>query len=89
MSLTVAQARDDSGELRAAAEAGVLEWDAVRDLSEIVDTPTDQLRDGADVTLFKALGIGLSDVALGAEVLRRAKSAGAGSAIQTSKLAHH
>ena len=85
---SVAQARDDSGELRAAVEAGDLSWDAVRDLSEIVDTPPDELRTETDITLFKALGIGLSDVALGAEVLRRAKLAGAGRTIETAQLTH-
>jgi len=32
----------------------------------------------ADVTLFRAMGIGLADVALGAEVVRRAAASGAG-----------
>lgn len=85
---SVAQARDDSGELRAAVEAGDLSWDDVRDLAEIVDTPPDELRTETDITLFKALGIGLSDVALGAEVLRRAKLAGAGRTIETAQLTH-
>lgn len=85
---SVAQARDDSGELRAAVEAGDLSWDDVRDLSEIVDTPPGELRTETDITLFKALGIGLSDVALGAEVLRRAKLAGAGRTIETAQLTH-
>jgi ornithine cyclodeaminase len=85
---SVAQARDDSGELRAAVEAGDLSWDDVRDLAEIVDTPPDELRTATDITLFKALGIGLSDVALGAEVLRRAKLAGAGRTIETAQLTH-
>lgn len=86
---SVAQARDDSGELRAAAEAGELAWDDVRDLAEIVDTPPTELRSATDITLFKALGIGLSDVALGAEILRRAKLAGAGRRIETAQLTHH
>jgi ornithine cyclodeaminase len=85
---SVAQARDDSGELRAAVGAGDLSWDDVRDLAEIVDTPPDELRTATDITLFKALGIGLSDVALGAEVLRRAKLAGAGRTIETAQLTH-
>jgi len=33
---------------------------------------------GADVTLFRAMGIGLADVAVGAEIVRRARAAGAG-----------
>jgi ornithine cyclodeaminase len=35
----------------------------------------------ADLTLFKAMGMGLSDVALGAEVLARARAAGRGLAL--------
>jgi ornithine cyclodeaminase len=34
--------------------------------------------EGADVTLFRALGIGLADVALGAELVRRAAASGTG-----------
>lgn len=86
---SVAQARDDSGELGAAADVGQLSWDDVRDLAEIVETPPEELRSETDITLFKALGIGLSDVALGAEILRRAKLAGAGRGIETSQLTHH
>jgi ornithine cyclodeaminase len=33
---------------------------------------------GADVTLFRAMGIGLADVAVGAELVRRAHAMGAG-----------
>jgi len=34
--------------------------------------------EGADVTLFRAMGIGLADVALGAELVRRAAASGTG-----------
>ncbi len=82
------QARDDAGELRAAVDAGLLDWSAVRGLEAVVDEPTAALRSPGDVTLFKALGVGLSDVALGVEVLRRAREAGAGSAIAAPAIAH-
>lgn len=45
-------------------------------LSEVVDR--DDARDGADLTVFKAMGIGLADLALGAEILDRARARGAG-----------
>jgi alanine dehydrogenase len=86
---SVAQARQDSGELIAAAGAGLLDWSDVRGLSEVVDESPTALRKPDDITLFKALGVGLSDVALGAEVLRRANDAGVGQPVRTPALIHH
>lgn len=68
------QAEHDSGELRAAADAGAVRWDAVLELGELVAGSPGR-RDPEDITLFKALGVGLADVALGIEVLRRAQVA--------------
>lgn len=85
---SVAQARDDAGELRAAAEAGVLDWTNVQGLDAVVDETPAGLRRPTDITLFKALGVGLSDVALGAEVLRRALNAGAGLVLPARRAAH-
>ena len=82
------QARDDAGELRAAVEAGLIDWSGVRGLEAVVDQPTAALRRPGDVSLFKALGVGLSDVALGVEVLHRAGDAGAGRALAAPALAH-
>ena len=82
------QAREDAGELRAAVEAGLIDWSNVRGLEAVVDEPTAALRRPGDVSLFKALGVGLSDVALGVEVLRRARDAGAGHALAPPALAH-
>lgn len=84
---SVAQARDDAGELRAAADAGLLDWPSVRGLDEVVGR--DVARGAGDITLFKALGVGLSDVALGAEILRRAHAAGAGRPLPAPAAAHH
>lgn len=75
---SVEQARNDSGELRAAVDQGLLAWDGVRELSDVLDTPTGDLRSDTDITLFKSLGVGLSDIALGTEILRRAAEAGRG-----------
>lgn len=72
------QARSDSGELRAAAEAGLLDWSQVASLADVIADPRLGRTKASEITLFKALGIGLSDVALGAELLRRARAAGVG-----------
>jgi ornithine cyclodeaminase len=86
---SVTQARDDAGELRAAAACGLLDWDRVRGLDDVVDRRPEALRVPTDITLFKALGVGLSDVALGAEILRRAHAAGAGWQLPARAVAHH
>jgi len=86
---SVDQARDDAGELRAAADSGLMRWEDVRGLESIVDRLPSELRSPTDITLFKALGVGLSDVALGAEVLHRAQEAGAGTALPVRAVAHH
>ncbi len=85
---SLAQAHDDAGELRAAVDAGLLEWSAVRGLEAVVDQPTAALRGPGDVSLFKTLGVGLSDVALGVEVLRRARDSGAGRQLAAPAIAH-
>jgi alanine dehydrogenase len=83
-----AQARDDAGELRAAHAAGLLSWADVRSLSDVIDRELTDLRRDTDVTLFKALGVGLADVALGAEVLRRARLDGLGHPLPASFAGH-
>jgi ornithine cyclodeaminase len=86
---SLGQARDDAGELRAAADAGQLDWELVRGLDDVVQSAPDALRGPGDITLMKTLGVGLSDVALGAEILRRAQAAGAGRPLPRPTLAHH
>jgi ornithine cyclodeaminase len=83
------QARDDAGELRAAAAAGQLDWELVRGLDGVVQSATGALRGPGDITLMKTLGVGLSDVALGAEILRRAQAADAGRPLPRPALSHH
>jgi len=68
---SIPQAEDDAAELRAAVEEGLLQWDAVRSLASLTAPSTSGSRNTDDITLFKALGIGVSDVALGVELLRQ------------------
>jgi ornithine cyclodeaminase len=72
------QAREDSQELQSAVGAGLLRFEDVVDLAELVADPERGRTTDDQITLFKAQGVGLSDVALGAEILTRAIRAGAG-----------
>jgi alanine dehydrogenase len=69
---SVPQARDDAGELRAAVDAGLFHWDSLHSLASVIAGDAADGRGGGDaITLFKAVGIGVSDVALGNELVRR------------------
>jgi ornithine cyclodeaminase/alanine dehydrogenase-like protein (mu-crystallin family) len=83
------QAKSSSGELRAAVADGRLAWEQVRELGEILAGRAPGRGGEDEVTFFKAMGVGIADVALGAEVLRRAHAAGAGSPLPTRQAAHH
>ena len=56
---------------------GAGDWSTVRPLSELVAAKTTRPK-GADITLFKAMGMGLSDLALGIEILKRVRAKGGG-----------
>jgi alanine dehydrogenase len=53
------------------------DWSSVRPLSELVAAKSER-PPGADITLFKAMGMGLSDLALGIEILKRVRAKGGG-----------
>jgi alanine dehydrogenase len=52
-------------------------WDTVLPLSRVI-AAGDGRPPGADLTLFKAMGMGISDLSVGVEVLRRARANGVG-----------
>lgn len=51
-------------------------WDAVKPICQLVGADATR-PDGADLTLFKAMGMGISDLSLGVEIFRRAEAASA------------
>lgn len=74
----VAQAKVESGDLRAASEAGAFTWlDAVR-LSDIVAGAVVGRTADDQITLFESLGIGLWDVAAASHVYDAARVQGRG-----------
>lgn len=76
------QCRELSSELRAFyASAGA--WSTLQTLADVV--ASDEHRpDGADLTLFKGMGSGIEDLALGMAVLERATKDGSGSHVARS-----
>jgi ornithine cyclodeaminase len=60
------------------------DWSKVRPLSELVAAKAERPKD-ADITLFKAMGMGLSDLALGIEILKRVRAKGGGRAVPHPK----
>lgn len=56
------------------------DWSQVSTLSAVINgTQASEL--GGDITLFKAMGMGISDLSLGAEVLQRARDRGRGRSV--------
>ena len=74
---SVGQARELASELQAAFGASDERWARVRTLSDLLATGARRPSE-ADVTVFKALGLGLADVVLGSHVLQRARSQSVG-----------
>jgi alanine dehydrogenase len=72
------QARLESGDLIEPVAAGVLDWLEVHELQEVVAGEVQGRQSSSDVVVFKSNGLAAWDLALGADVLRRAREAGVG-----------
>jgi alanine dehydrogenase len=77
---TLAGVRELSREFRDRFGSDEAAWRAVTPVSALVANGATRTRD-CDVTLFKAMGMGLSDLALGVEVLARAERRGGAHAL--------
>jgi len=62
------------------------DWSAVQPLSQVIAAGRKRAP-GDDVSLFKAMGMGISDLALGTELVRRARDRGVGRAFAQPKKA--
>jgi alanine dehydrogenase len=65
----------EAGEFIDLAEAGLLDWNKVKPLHEII-TASGIQRGDRDITLFKSLGVGLEDVAVASVIYDRAIASG-------------
>ena len=71
-------AKIESSDLIDPIEAGVLDWLEVHELQEVVAGNIAGRQDDTDIVVFKSNGLAAWDVAIGAEVLRRARDLGVG-----------
>jgi alanine dehydrogenase len=75
-----------SKEMAAQYGSDPLRWEKVQSLARLVADARPRAG-SSDLTLFKAMGMGISDLALGAEIYQRARAAGVGRAIPQPKKA--
>ncbi|HXF05710.1 MAG TPA: ornithine cyclodeaminase family protein [Blastocatellia bacterium] len=66
------QAKIECGEFLVAIEKGILCWEAIHELAEVVSGRLPGREDASQITLFKSLGIAIEDVAVGLRVYERA-----------------
>ena len=64
-----------------AVEEGIREWSSIHDLADIVAGRETGRATPDDVTLFKSVGLAIEDVAMAAEIVKRAREAGLGTAL--------
>jgi alanine dehydrogenase len=69
------QAKQEAGDLIAPVGNGTLTWDRVRELGEVLAGKVEGREHLDEITLFKSLGIGLEDVAVGGWVYQKASEA--------------
>lgn len=75
------QARLECGDLLEPVEKGLLHWDRVHELADVVAGHVPGRIDPADITIFESQGLAVEDVAVAAVVYERAKAEGAGQQI--------
>ena len=71
-------ARIESGDLIESVAAGQLDWLEVQELHDVVSSELPGRQSDADIVLFKSNGIAPWDLAIGHEVVRRARERGVG-----------
>jgi alanine dehydrogenase len=74
-------AKLESGDLIEPVEAGVLDWLEVHELQEVVAGDVAGRQSDDDVVVFKSNGLAAWDVAIGAELVRRARERGIGTTL--------
>lgn len=72
---SIEQAKIEAGDLAQPIEDGLLRWESVREISDVVSGKTSGRRSNDEITVFKSLGIAIEDIAVGALVYERAREA--------------
>ena len=74
----VEQAKTECGDLMQPIERGLLRWEDVRNLYEVVSGAVPGRTDAKQITLFASQGMALEDIAVGARLYKLAKERGVG-----------
>lgn len=74
----LAQAKIESGELMMPAARGLVMWEGMRELWQVVSGEVSGRDSGDEITLFKSLGMALWDIAVGKAVYDKAVASGQG-----------
>jgi len=72
------QAKIECADLVLPIDAGLLGWDSILELGQIVTGEKKGRTSPSDITLFESQGIGMEDVAVAAHIFAKAKSEGVG-----------
>ena len=75
----VEQAKLECGDLLYPIERGVLRWDQVSNLSDVVNDRVKGRSSNNDITLFESQGLGIQDITTGLRIYEIAKEVGKGS----------
>ena len=70
--------RIEAGDFTQSIIAGVVHYDAMFELSDLINGNYPGRTDPEEITLFKSVGLAIEDVALGHAILERAEAAGVG-----------
>ncbi len=76
------QARLEAGDFVAALNAGILHWSDIIELAPLLVGRYPGRQSPEDITVFKSLGLGLEDIALGVRLLELARQRGLGRPLQ-------
>jgi ornithine cyclodeaminase len=77
----VEQARVECGDLVAALEQGVIRWDDVRELGEVVAGRRPGRTGPGQITLFESQGVAMEDIAVAVRLVARARERRVGTEI--------
>lgn len=75
---SIEQCKLEAGDFVEALEEGAIDWPLMHELADVVTSRTPGRATPEDVTLFKSVGLAIEDVALAAELLKRAEAEGCG-----------
>jgi len=78
---SIEQAKEESGDLVEPMKRGLIMWDRIHEISEVVAGKVRGRTKVDDITLFKSHGIAIEDVAVAAFVYEHARDAGIGRSV--------